>query len=264
MASIRELKQRIDLHDLAARLGLEREAPNKGNYRSPHHKDKNASISIFNDGKAWNDFSNDEKGAAGDCVSLVMYVENIAGVPDAMRRLHDLYDIPFDKPNDPQPRQRRTREEYLADACKPRAAEAVPYLVERGVSQQCAEWAVQRGAVGFNTWTSSSVAAGNVGHGGNAVAFVCRDIHTLQVKAVDFRYLEPELNGGRKTSSQGQKEGQPWFVDRLHVLRAKRDYIDESAINALVCESCAMPMTAALAIGGTGNATTIDWRFVLG
>lgn len=261
MASIRELKQRIDLHDLAAKLGLERPGVERGNYKSPHHKDKNPSLSIFDDGKAWKDFSHD---AGGDCISLVQYVENIADVPTAMRRLHELFGIPFDKPDDPQPRRERTREEFLADACRPEAAKAIDYLRSRGVSQQTAEWAIARGAVGFNTWTSDKVPAGTMGHGGPAVAFICRDYLHHQVRAVDFRYLDPSLNGDMKTKSLGQKDGQPWFVDRGHIHRARRIYLFESAINALCAEACGLHGAAAIAIRGTGNAANIDWRFLAG
>ncbi|MBN8922367.1 MAG: hypothetical protein BGP10_12330 [Rhodanobacter sp. 68-29] len=260
MASIRELKQRIDLHDLAEKLGLERPG-GTGNYKSPHHADKNPSISIFDAGKAWKDFSSEN---GGDCISLVRFVEEIDNVPDAMRRLHELYSIPFDKPDNTQPRPERSREEYLADQCKVQAQLAVPYLVKRGVKQETVEWALKRGAVGFNTWTSNSIAEGVVGHGGPAVAFVCRDYANMQVQAVDFRYLDPSLNGGVKTKSLGQKDGQPWFVDRQHVQRARRVYIFESAINALVTESCGLKMSAAIALRGTGNASNIDWRFLVG
>ncbi|WP_244887175.1 hypothetical protein [Chromobacterium vaccinii] len=44
-----QLKDSIDLHDLAARLGLQRQG--KGNYHSPHHPDSSASLSIFADGR---------------------------------------------------------------------------------------------------------------------------------------------------------------------------------------------------------------------
>lgn len=260
MASIRELKQRIDLHDLAEKLGLQRPG-DRGNYKSPHHADKNPSISIFDGGKAWKDFSGPD---GGDCITLVRYVENIDNVPDAMRRLHEIYAIPFDKPDNAQPRAERNREEYLADQCKVQAQLAVPYLVKRGVKAETAEWAIKRGAVGFNTWTSDKTPAGTVGHGGPAVAFVCRDFANMQVQAVDFRYLEPELNGGVKTKSLGTKDGQPWFVDRQHLQRARRVYIFESAINALCAEACGLKASSAIALRGTGNASSIDWRFLVG
>lgn len=265
MASIRELKQRIDLHDLADKLGLKRPGKTAGNYQSPHHADKSPSLSIFDDGKAWKDFSGGHEITGGDCISLVRYVENIDNVPDAMRRLHDLYNIPFDKPekND-APRPERSREEYLADQCKVQAPLAVDYLVKRGVKKETAEWAIKRGAIGFNTWCSDRVDEGTVGYGGHAVAFVCRDFANMQVQAVDFRYLDPEKNGGVKTKSLGVKDGQPWFVDRVHVQRAKRVYIFESAINALCAEACGLKMSAAIALRGTGNASNVDWRFLAG
>jgi DNA primase len=40
--TIELLKNRIDLHDLAGRLGLKRPG-GKGNYKSPHHDDKTPS-----------------------------------------------------------------------------------------------------------------------------------------------------------------------------------------------------------------------------
>lgn len=259
MASINELKQRIDLHDLAEKLGLERPG-GTGNYRSPGGKDKNPSLSIFDNGRAWNDFKADK---GGDCIALVMHVEGITDVPEAMRRLHDLYGIPFDKPNGAA-RPQRSKIEYIADACRPEAARAVDYLVSRGVAKATAEWAVQRGAVGFNTWNSDKAKPGEIGHGGPAVAFICRDWAANQVKAIDFRYLDPELNGGLKTKSQGEKDGLPWMVDRAHVQRARKVYLFESSINALACESCGIKGAAAISIRGTGNAEKIDWRFLLG
>ncbi|WP_231669935.1 hypothetical protein [Ralstonia solanacearum] len=41
-----QLKRDIDLHDLAERLNLRRSGA-KGNYHSPHHTDRSASLSIF-------------------------------------------------------------------------------------------------------------------------------------------------------------------------------------------------------------------------
>ena len=262
MASIQELKARIDLHDLAQKLGLKRPG-GSGNYASPHHADKSPSLSVFADGKAWKDFSDD---VGGDCISLVRYVENIPDVPTAMRRLHDLYSIPIERSQDPRPQQReRSKVEYIADECKRDAlTSAVPYLVSRGVSESTAQFAVMRGAVGFNNWTSTKVERGQVGFGGPAVAFVCRDAVDGRVRAVDFRYIEPELNGGLKTKSLGDKDGVPYFVDRERLRRARTVYIVESAINALCIEACDLPLTAAIALRGVGAVDGIDWRMLQG
>lgn len=267
MASIKELQDKIDLHDLAGRIGLKREKPGKGNYRSPHHADANPSISIFtkNGKQAWNDFSNDERGAGGDCVSLVMYVvPGMNSVPEAMRYLHELYAIPFDRQEKPEQRRERTKIEFIADQVTKNPQAAVPYLVGRGILEETVQRAIKRGSVGYNDWTSPTVAAGEVGHGGPAVAFVCRDAQTTMVRAVDVRYIDPDLNGGRKTSSQGDKDGVPWFIDRAHLAGARTVYVVESAINALCIESCNLPFTAALAIRGTGTWQGFDWRQLAG
>ena len=46
MASASDLKSRIDLHELAEKLGMERAGP-KDNYRSPNRKDSNPSVAIY-------------------------------------------------------------------------------------------------------------------------------------------------------------------------------------------------------------------------
>ena len=56
MASIEELRNRIDLHDLAERLGLKRGKGGNANYHSPHHEDKSPSIGIAKDGRSFRDY----------------------------------------------------------------------------------------------------------------------------------------------------------------------------------------------------------------
>lgn len=260
MASIRELKDRIDLHDLAEKLGLER-PKGQGNYRSPHHKDSNPSLSIYASGRKWKDHSAD---IGGDCVALVQHVESLDDVPSAMRRLHEIYGIPFDKPDEPIPQRERTRAEFIAEQClrEPRGAWA--YLVGRGITEATLDAAVKARALGYNAWTSPKAAAGEIGHGGPAAAFICRDWHENIVRAVDLRYLDPELNGGLKTSTQGEKLGHPWFLNKQTLAAARTVYVVESAINALCIESAGLAGTAALAIRGTGNARNIDWRMLAG
>jgi len=48
MTSLDDIKQRVDLHDLARRLGLKRgSGGDKALYHSPHHNDRNPSLSIY-------------------------------------------------------------------------------------------------------------------------------------------------------------------------------------------------------------------------
>lgn len=258
MATIRELKDRIDLHDLAGKLGLVRPGGGGGNYRSPHHDDRTPSLSIFNVGRAWKDHSSDE---GGDCVALVEWVEG-CDTGTAVRRLHELYAI---QPDTPQgPRKERSKVEYIAAECRKEPRGAYDYLKSRGIAGEALERAVMAGALGCNTWTSPTRQRGEIGYGGPAAAFIVRDWHSAEVVAVDFRYLDAEANGGLKTQSQGTKDGVPWFISRQHIERARTVYIVESAINALCVESCNGPGWAALALRGTGNAATTDWRMLRG
>jgi len=261
MATIEELKRSIDLHDLAEKLGLER-PQGTGNYRSPHHDDRNPSLSIYDGGRKWKDHSND--GSGGSCIDLVMYVEGCEAA-EAVKRLHELYHLPLDKPETPRTPQQKTRAEYIAGRCFDDTTPARAWLIdERRIDEEVVDAAIRRGAVGCNHWTSDSRKEGEVGYGGKAAAFVVRSLNPGHVVAVDLRYLDPDLNGGVKTMSQGEKAGAPWFSDLKALERAHTVYIVESAINALSIESCKMRGVTALATRGTGGIEHIDWRILRG
>lgn len=262
MASIEELKTQIDLHDLARRLGLARPGGNKGNYKSPHHDDSNPSLSIYtrNGRQGWKDFSSDE---GGDHIDLVTHVLGMAK-GEAIRHLHELYGIPLDPPRSAAPAREKSQVEWIADTCLEETEPAVGYLVSRGVTEETARLAVKRGSVGYSSWASKTVPAGEVGHHGPALASIVRDMHTNRVVAVDKRFLDPDTNGGVKTQSAGEKAGFPWFMDRAAVASAQTVVIVESAINALCVESLRLPRTTAVAVRGTGNVKNIDWRFMVG
>ena len=85
-----------------------------------------------------------------------------------------------------------------------------------------------------------------------------------RVVAVDMRYVDPALNGGVKTQTQGDKAGYGWTADARRLERAKRVIIVESAINALSIDTCALPGTAALALRGLANVERIDFAFLRG
>jgi hypothetical protein len=266
VASIQELKERIDCHELAAMLGLEQPG-GRGNYKSPHHDDKSPSLSIFDDGKGFKDYSAEGKpNAAGSCIDLVMYVEGITETSDALRRLHELFNIPPDPPpNSGQPKEKPSTAEWLANKCLSNLEPARRYLIDdRGLTETVVERAIKRKAVGYNDWTSDKIAPGQPMHGGPAVAFIVRSLNPGKVMAVDTRYLDPDLNGGVKTQAIGEKKGTPFFTDRREIERAHTVYIVESPINALTVECAGIPGAAALATRGLSNADDIDWRFLTG
>lgn len=263
MASIDDLKRLVDLHQLAQMLGLERPQAT-GNYRSPHHDDKSPSLSIFerNGVGYFRDHSGDDN-ASGTCVDLVMYVEG-CDLRTAVKRLHQLFDIPDQRDAAEAPRE-RTRAEFIADKCRDQASRAIDYLVEeRGISKSVAAAAVEHGAVGFNTWISDKVPAGEFGYGGEAVAFIVRSLNPGRVAAVDMRYLDPSLNGGVKTQTQGEKKGHPWVGDLQRLKAAQTVYVVESPINALSIDSCQMPFSAAVAVRMVYGLDEIDWSWFAG
>ncbi len=264
MATIEELKQMVDLHELAGRLGLE-SPQSGGNDRSPHHAEKTPSLSIYGrhrrdpGGHAFKDFSTD---AGGDCVDLVAYVRG-CDTAEAVRHLHELYGIR----REPQAVEQRAPEalhEYIARKCLAEAPAARDWLInERGIAPKAVDAALAARTIGWNTYTNPSKSAGEFGHGGPAAAFIARSPSPGRVVAVDLRYADPALNGGVKTQTQGDKSGIPWTSDLRAFQRAKTVVIVESPINALSVDSAGLKDAAALAVRGT-NVEAIDWTFLTG
>jgi hypothetical protein len=261
MATIDELKSRIDLHDLASWLGLER-PHSRGNYKSPHHDDKSPSLGISKDGRSWCDYSAGDD-ARGSCIDLVCYVRSVE-VSEAIKILHEYTGLPLSKPEGSGEKRERSRAEYIADRCLTKTEQAVEYLTGRGIDKEVIERAIKKGAVGFNDWTSDKIPEGEPGHGGPAAAFIVRSLNPGHVMAVDLRYLNPELNGNVKTQCQGDKDGYGWTSDIRRLMNAKTIYVCESPINALSIECCDIGGSAAYATRGTANVDLIDWSWMRG
>jgi hypothetical protein len=166
----------------------------------------------------------------------------------------------------PVPRQEMSRAEFIAERCLAERKHAVDWLVaERGISEEVAQRAALKNSIGWNTWTSSRIAAGEKMHGGPALATIVRTLNPGRVVAVDLRYADVSLNGGVKTATQGEKEGYGWTSDIRRLLAAEKVYFCESAINALSIETAGIPsMQAAYAIRGTANASNIDLTWCRG
>lgn len=257
-----ELKRSIDLHDVAERLELRRSGA-KGNYHSPHHADKSPSLSIYDNGRSWKDWSTE---TGGSCIDLVIHcLPDIDGPMDAAKLLGDWYGMPMPSTEPRGLPAKKSTEEYIADKARADASPAVSYLSGRGIDEAVARRAIKAGTVGWNTWQSQKVPAGEVGHGGPAAAFIVFESGTGRVVAVDLRYADPALNGNVKTQCQGEKLRHGWTSDVMRLRRAHTVFIVESPINALSVESCHLADgTAAFAIRGTTNVDKIDWAFLRG
>ncbi len=121
-------------------------------------------------GTGWRDHSAD---AGGSCIDLVIHARG-GTVADAVRYLHDAYGIPLDRPA-PAERREKSTVEYIADRCLAERDRVREYLGGRGISAAAIDAAFAARSLGFNTWTSSKVAAGEVGHAGPAAAFIVRE-----------------------------------------------------------------------------------------
>lgn len=264
---IDRLKETIDLHDLADKLGLVRPGGANGNYRSPGHNDSSPSLSIFpaRFGTAFKDHSDPDR--RGDCVALVQYVEGGDAV-SAVKRLCELYAIPYelDRRDPEAPRREKSIVEYIADnVIKTSPLLARRYLSEvRGIPDPVVDRAIQNKSLGYNESHSETIPEGKFGHRGPAVTFIVRDLMSREVRAVDSRYFDPALNGGVKTMCKGEKKGVFWTSDLRRLRSAKTVYVTESSINALSLESVIRDHEAAVAVLGVGNIETIDWSWARG
>ncbi|MDR1890025.1 MAG: toprim domain-containing protein [Zoogloeaceae bacterium] len=264
------VKEAVDLHDLAGRLGLERKG-GKGNYKSPRHPDKSPSLSITPNARGWKDWSTE---AGGSCIDLVMYARPEVTTPnDAARLLAGWYGIALPATGAAAGaaarRPPRSNAEIIAGRALANAqanpAPVLAYLAGRGIDEAVARAAIQHRALGWNDWVSPKIAPGEVGHGGAAAVFIVRALDGRAVVAADMRYADPGKNGGCKTQCQGIREGYPWTSDFERLKAAHTVYVVESPINALSVECCPLPAGAAvLALRGTGNADKLDLAFLKG
>lgn len=265
---IDRLNQVINLEDVATRHGLKRPGGSKGNWCAPHHADKNPSLSIYQKQGKWlfKDFSASasDNGASGDAIAFLQYIGAASTPVEAVKLLGDDYGLPFEPEREQQAPRERSQMEWMADEVLKAPDPAVEYLTGRGVPEETVRQAIRLKALGFSTWTSTRQEPNTVGHGGPAVAFICRDLATNLPMAVDKRFIDPALNGDVKTQTHGEKAGYPWVMSRGNLSSARTVYVVESAINALCVEACKMPFTAALAVRGTGNVPNIDWRLLIG
>ncbi len=273
------LNREIDCKDLAQQLGLECPKGQR-NFKNPDTPDNSASLACYPaDGKGGSKWKDHRLNKSGGPIDLYMLVRG-ANFVEAVRELGKMYGILVEETPAPgaltaQP-EKPSLAEYIASNClrdaRAPAGQVVlfDYLVGRDISSQVIERAMQRGTLGLNTYTGAQkkepAQRGEIGFGGPGVAFIVKDRVSGKAMAVDTRYIDPELNGGVKTNSQGEKDGYLWCSDWKRLEGARRVYVVESSINALTIESCDIPGTAAVALRGTANAYPgkVDWSFLRG
>jgi hypothetical protein len=260
---INTLKSDIDIHQVAERLGLQRDG-SKGNYRAPGREDKHHSLSLHKQGQYGQGWKDHATGSGGTTIDLVLYAEAAEDFMSAARLLGGWFGLPAPITGQGKPRQ-LTKIEYIAQKCRGNTEPALDYLVSRGISPAVVQAAIKRRTIGFNDWTSPKLESGQPGYGGAAAAFMVYNANGECV-AVDLRYIDADANGGVKTQCQGEKDGFYWTSCPRRLAAARAVYIVESPINALSIETALAHHAgfACLAIRGVANVGTIDWAFLRG
>lgn len=253
----------IDIHLIAEKLGLKRDG-SKGNYSAPNRPDKHYSLSLHHQGKYGQGWKDHTTGDGGTTIDLVIYAGYADDFLSAATLLGNWFGMPKPAPEQKAPRS-RTKTDYIATKCKVDPSAAIDYLASRGIDIEVIEAAIKKSTLGWNNYHSPNLAPGQVGYGGDAVAFMIYNSINNCV-AIDLRYVDAEQNGGVKTQCQGEKNGYYWTSDPYRLKRAKVVYIVESPINALSVETAFSGQTniAALAIRGVTNVSHIDWTFLRG
>ncbi|WP_422452460.1 toprim domain-containing protein [Endozoicomonas sp. ALC066] len=268
MASIEQLKERIDLNDLCELLGMKRDGKLKQSgeamYHSPLRDDKHASFSVYrrNGELRWKDHATDE---GGSIIDLVIYTGQATDTGEAIKWLHQAFNIPFDKPNGPP--EKRSREEWLADQVMQQPEDVMAYLCdERRLSKEVIEQAISAKTLGYSDYTRTDQKPGEKFYGGPAAAFICRDFASRRVTTVEYRYFDKALNGGVKSHCHGEKGPAFWCLSHSHIKQAHTVVLVESPINALSmhCTSLAKKGWAALAVMGASNLHEKDWSLLTG
>ena len=193
---INTLKSDIDIHQVAERLGLQRDG-SKGNYRAPGRADKHHSLSLHKQGQYGQGWKDHATGEGGTTIDLVLYAEAAEDFMSAARLLGGWFGIPAPITEQGKPRQ-LTKIEYIAQKCRSNTEPAVDYLASRGISPAVVQAAIKRRTIGFNDWTSPKLESGQPGYGGAAAAFMVYNANGECV-AVDLRYIDADANGGVKT-----------------------------------------------------------------
>lgn len=264
---VERLKAEVSIHDLADRLGVRRAQTSirggKASYYAKWRNEKSASVSVFEDGRAFHDHGD---GAGGSVFDFFMLCEGV-DFKEAVKCLGEMFGMPWKSEVDPLAEKKpEAMHEFIARKCLEKAEACMDYLESRKISKAVIEACIKNKTLGYNDWTSPKVPYGEPSHGGPAVAFILRTMNPGHVAAVEMRYINAEINGGVKNSCQGDKGGHFWSPNPKALLNEKVHtiYICEGPINALSIETVGIPGATAIATCGKGNIEKTDWRFLKG
>ena len=259
MLSQESLQERITLSDAAQRLGLQIRSKTINTEMWGRTSDSNPDITINVDHGFWR-MVNGQGG--GNIIDLAMWAKQ-CDFPTAHKLLHDLFHIHYL----PVVQQEDTNEDdqqllnYIAQKCLEESAKCTEYLQnERGIPEHIIKAGIQNKTLGWTDYTNPKLKPNEIHYGGEAVSFITYLPGTRALAAVDYRYLSPELNGGMKTKSLGQKNNVFWTLDPRAVSRARTVYVVEGPLDALSIEAAFSNRPDICAIALRGTQVSINWK----
>lgn len=259
MIVLEELKQRVNLVDLAHRLGCKKRATHADHDVFMVARYPDFPIKVFHDRHRW---SGGASGEQGHCIDLAMYVKD-CGYPQANRMVHELSGIHFferTEYTEEDEQERADRATYIAKKSLENATGCIDYLVnQRGIPKHIVDIGIAKKTLGFSSWHNPGLAPGTKFYGGDAVAFCCYTPFSAVPVAVDFRYYDPKLNGDLKTMSQGPKANVFWTLDPKAVKHASTIYVCEGALDAMSIEAAFANVPSVCAIAQRGTQNPLDW-----
>ena len=267
--SLDDLKEQININELADLIDIRRDgAVRNGNalYFSPVRDEKNASLSVFDQGKKWKDHAT---GDGGSCLDFVIYAGVAPNLQTAANYLHNVFRIPKKQVNNHFQPKKKSILEFVVDKCLANANKAAAYLKnERKISDAVIKYAIDSKTIGFNDYVNKNKNPGEKGYGGDAVAFICHDFVSKQLRCVEFKYINKALNGGNDQKCHGEKGSAFWCINHGNVKAAHTVVVVESPINALsiqvaVDENPSLKGWTAIATLGAENLNQ-DWSLLAG
>jgi hypothetical protein len=263
MLTLDQLRARIPLTDAAMRMGMKMSSDN-GVLQTLSRPQSEAPEVIINvEHQVWRNAHNQ---GGGNIIDLAMWYFDI-DYPAANKKLHELYFLHFlptiDDADDEQ--QDLQKLAYIASKSSENQEGCRVYLKnERGIPDHVISAGITNKTLGWTNYTSPKLKQGEQHWGGEAVSFLTYQPNTKMLAAVDYRYYVPELNGGMKTKSLGQKNGVFWMLDPRALRTAKTVYVVEGPLDALSIEAAFWNDKTTCAIALRGTQVQVNWQLFIG
>ena len=113
---LNQLKSDIDIHQVAERLGLQRNGSN-GNDRAPNREDKHHSLSLHRQGQYGQGWKDHATGEGGSTIDLLLYAGVSENFMDAAKMLGEWFGLPMPVTPQGKPLQ-LTNIEFIAQKCR--------------------------------------------------------------------------------------------------------------------------------------------------